>query len=102
MSSALVGEHPYTFLSERDLTRALAEGRLPDEPVATVTTKAPIWATTTTRLGDAAEMMLRHEIRHLVVIAATGELVGVLSMREAFTVLLYAARNRSHTRGTKT
>ena len=97
VSSALVGEHPYAFLSERDLTGALADGRLPDEPVTNVTSRPMVWITTTTRLGDAAEMMLRHEVRHLVVIAPTGELVGVLSMREAFGLLLQAARGHRAT-----
>ena len=43
-------------------------------------------------------MMLRHEVCYSVVIAPTGELVGVLSMREAFGLLLQAARDHQRAR----
>jgi CBS domain-containing protein len=94
VSSALVDTHglPREFVSERDLARGLAKGRGPDDPVETVATRGPVWATTTTTLGEAADMMVRHEIRHLVVLAADGEAVGVLSMRDVFPVLLRRTR----------
>jgi CBS domain-containing protein len=94
VSSALVDTDgmPRDFVTERDLARGLAKGRGPDDPVGTVATRGLVWATTTTTLGEAADMMVQHEIRHLVVLAADGEAVGVLSMRDVFPVLLRRAR----------
>jgi CBS domain-containing protein len=94
VSSALVETHglPREFVSERDLARGLAKGRGPTDTVETVATRGPVWATTTTTLGEAADMMVDHEIRHLLVLSAEGEAVGVLSMRDVFPVLLRRAR----------
>lgn len=96
VSSALIETHglPREFVSERDLARGLAKGRGPTDTVETVATKGPVWATTTTTLGEAADMMVQHEIRHLLVLSADGEAVGVLSMRDVFPVLLRRARQR--------
>jgi CBS domain-containing protein len=91
---------PREFVSERDLARALARGLGPTDPVEAVATKGPVWATTTTTLGEAAEMMVQHEIRHLVVLSAEGESVGVLSMRDVFPVLLRRARQLGGPAGT--
>lgn len=94
VSSALVETQglPRKFVSERDLARGLARGLGPADPVETVATKGPVWATTSTTLGEAAEMMVQHEIRHLLVLTAGGEAAGVLSMRDVFPVLLRRAR----------
>ena len=94
VSCALVETHglPREFVSERDLARGLAKGRGPTDTVETVATRGPVWATTTTTLGEAADMMVEHEIRHLLVLSAEGEAVGVLSMRDVFPILLRRAR----------
>jgi CBS domain-containing protein len=94
VSSALIYSHglPREIVSERDLARGLAKGRGPDDPVETVATRGLVSATTTTTLGEAADMMIQHEIRHLVVLGADGEAIGVLSMRDVFPVLLRRAR----------
>jgi CBS domain-containing protein len=97
VSSALIYSHglPREFVSERDLARGLAKGRGPDDRVEAVATKGLVSATTTTTLGEAADMMVQHEIRHLVVLASDGEALGVLSMRDVFPVLLRRARQVS-------
>jgi CBS domain-containing protein len=74
------------MLSERDLVQALADGDDPDtacvaaamtDPPRPIAADMPVWAATT--------MMLRHHLRHLPVIQG-GELVGMLSIRDALAV----------------
>lgn len=73
-------------VTERDLLRAVAEGldpaseRVEDHMTEAVVTAAPSWP-----LGDAAALMVKHGIRHVLVFDA-GELVGVLSMRDVVRV----------------
>lgn len=97
VSSAVVGDSPApsTIVTERDLTKALAEGKSSADPVESVATRTPLWATVTSRVEDAADIMLHHEIRHLIVIGPEGRPVGVLSMRDVFSVLLDQARRSS-------
>jgi len=88
VSSVLLGEHPAWLVSEHDLVGALAAGLGPDEHASDVATRSPLWITTTSTLVDAIEMMVRHCVQHLVVIAPDGSSVGVLSRREAMRQLL--------------
>jgi CBS domain-containing protein len=81
------------ILSERDVTRALADGADPDEIwVADVMREAPRYATTGDRVATAREVMLAAGIRHLPVVEE-GELVGIVSMRD---VVAAEARNVIH------
>ena len=74
------------IISERDILNALGKGRDPDsESVGehmsdTLIAAAPDWS-----LERAAMEMSKRHIRHLVVIES-GELVGILSMRDIVRV----------------
>jgi signal-transduction protein with cAMP-binding, CBS, and nucleotidyltransferase domain len=74
------------ILSERDILHSIARGENPDdERVAdhmrdTVISAAPDWS-----LERAAMEMARRHIRHLVVVES-GEVVGVLSIRDIVQV----------------
>jgi len=70
-------------LSERDILRAVAEGRDLAGPVSayakmgdliTISEEAP--------LSRAAQLMHEHQVRHLVVLDEEGKLAGVLSIRD--------------------
>jgi len=87
VSCVLVGEH-HGLVTEHDLAGALAAGLGPDSAVGQVTTSTPVWATTSTTLLDAIIMMVEHRIRHLVVLSAQGEPLGVLSLATATELLL--------------
>ena len=50
---------------------------------------SPLTATESTRLGEAQQMMSKHRIRHLPVIAAGNRLCGILSERD---ILEYRAK----------
>ena len=67
-------------LSERDILRALADGR-EDSLVADLMSANPRLIGRDERLFSALAKMTRHEIRHLPVESEAGGIVGVLSMR---------------------
>ena len=67
-------------LSERDILRALADGR-EDALVADLMSANPRLIGRDERLFSALAKMTRHEIRHLPVESEAGGIVGVLSMR---------------------
>ncbi|MGC8470822.1 MAG: cyclic nucleotide-binding/CBS domain-containing protein [Acidimicrobiales bacterium] len=70
------------IVSERDVTRALADGADPDEVwVADVMSREPRYATAGDQVSTALDVMLVAGIRHLPVLEE-GELVGIVSMRD--------------------
>ncbi|MBO0713203.1 MAG: AAA family ATPase [Acidimicrobiales bacterium] len=94
ISAAVVGAEQKLgrIVTERDLTRAMAHRQAPEDVVDTTATQGPVWVTPGTSLLEAAQIMVRHEVRHLLVILpTTGEVVGVVSMRDVLPVLLRAA-----------
>ena len=78
----LEGQHLVGIITERDLTAALAEGADPViTPVSDYMTQAPEVLGPNSELADAAHLMLELGIRHLPIVRS-GQLVGVLSMRD--------------------
>lgn len=88
VSALIVGTQPESFVTERDLARAVAEEIDSSEPVTVVATRAPVWAPPTTTVAHAAAVMVRFGLRHLVIIGTSGEAASVLSIRDAFAILL--------------
>jgi CBS domain-containing protein len=69
-------------ITERDILRSVADGQNPDdELVAGHLTAELVFASPEWSLERAATAMVRGGFRHLVVVD-TGELVGMLSMRD--------------------
>ena len=68
-------------LSERDVIRAVAKGLNLDDNVMKVATKDVITVDVDDRVDEAAILMSKHGIRHLVV-TKEGKLYGVISMRD--------------------
>lgn len=91
VSSLVVRTEPPSLVTERDLVRALAELGDPATPVSAVATRSPVWAPPTLSPAHAAAIMVRVGVRHLVVVAESGEPAGVVSIREALAALLPAA-----------
>jgi CBS domain-containing protein len=87
-SCVLVGVSSPWLVTDHDLAGALASGLDAGAPVDQVVTKTPVWATNGTTLLDAVNMMLGHGIRHLLVLTATGEPMGLLSLATATRLLL--------------
>ncbi len=70
------------IVSERDVTRALADGADPDEVwVADVMSREPRYATGGDQVSTALDVMLVAGIRHLPVLE-DGAIVGIVSMRD--------------------
>jgi CBS domain-containing protein len=73
------------MITERDLLRAVAAGldpsaeRVEDHMTQAIVTAAPGWP-----IGQAAMVMVKHGVRHVLVFDGR-DLVGVLSMRDVVT-----------------
>jgi signal-transduction protein with cAMP-binding, CBS, and nucleotidyltransferase domain len=91
ISALLVGEpgDPVSIVTERDITRCVAEGRLLAGHVGDVATEAPLTVSPDDTVMDVATLMLRERIRHAVV-TRDHRVVGVVSMREALAALVTA------------
>ena len=87
----LEGQRLVGIVTERDLTAALAEGADPClTPVSDYMTPAPEVLRPDNELADAAHLMLELGIRHLPVVRS-GQLVGVLSMRDVLNADVHQA-----------
>ena len=87
----LDGQRLVGIVSERDLTAALAEGADAEvTPVSDYMTPAPEVLGPDNELADAAHVMLELGIRHLPVVHS-GQLVGVLSMRDVLDADVHQA-----------
>ena len=88
VSSVVIDTEPPSIITERDLARALAEEIDPSQPAMQVATRAPVWVPPTITVVHAAAKMVQLGMRHMLVMATSGEPVGVLSMRDVFEILL--------------
>jgi CBS domain-containing protein len=78
-------------ITERDLLRAIAAGAdLDNAPVGEWMTPDPVAVEPATPLGEACDLMIERNVRHLLV-REGAELVGVLNMRDVVGVLSGAA-----------
>jgi CBS domain-containing protein len=85
------GQHLVGIITERDLTAALAEGAdSVRTPVSDYMTAAPEVLGPDSEFADAAHRMLELGVRHLPVVRS-GQLVGVLSMRDVLDVEVHHA-----------
>ena len=76
------------IITERDLTRAIAEGDDPHRAkVSGYLTIRPITVTPETGIREAAAEMLETEVRHLPV-SVGGELIGMVSLRDLLNVVV--------------
>ncbi len=70
------------IVSERDVVRAVADGRdLGTVTVAEVASTDLLWCDRHATVGEVAERMLEHYVRHLVV-GRPDHLVGIVSARD--------------------
>jgi CBS domain-containing protein len=76
------------IITERDLTRAIADGEDPRRvDVSGYMTIRPITVTPDTGIREAAAEMLETEVRHLPV-GVGGELIGMVSLRDLLSVVV--------------
>ncbi len=73
----------YGVISEKDIVRCIAEGKdVNSTRVGEVCTREVITIKEDAPLQEAAKLMRRHRIRHLVVVDSSGNPVGVISIRD--------------------
>jgi CBS domain-containing protein len=73
--------------SERDLTRAVADGaNLDEEPVEQYMTEAPLTVGKDSAVGEAIAKMNEYGVRHLAVVE-NGDVVGMISIRDIVALL---------------
>lgn len=75
------------ILTERDILNALGAGQDPDvERASAHLTSELVFATPEWTLDEAAEAMNRGGFRHLIVLDESGDIVGVVSVRDIVRV----------------
>lgn len=79
------GNRPIGILTERDLIRSTAAGAAGSVPVGEWMTPDPDCVGTDVEVAEAWQTLATHKYRHIPVVAS-GELKGVVSMRDLMTV----------------
>jgi CBS domain-containing protein len=80
--AVLDGEVIVGIITERDMLRAVTDGREPQAtPVSEYMTRSPLTIEADRLAAEAAEMMVKHRVRHLPV-TDKGRLIGFLSARD--------------------
>lgn len=72
--------------SEKDLMEIVAKGISLDTPIEKIAKKDAITIDSSATLKDAAELMVKHNVRHLPVLE-NGKVVGVISVRDVIKVV---------------
>lgn len=71
------------IVTERDIMRAVAEGKDPTTvPLREAMTTDVVTITPETALTEAAQLMFEKWFRHLPVVTEAGEVVGIISLRD--------------------
>jgi CBS domain-containing protein len=83
-----------SILTERDLTKALADGATGDTAVESYAASNPLTVSSEATVRHAAALMLYYGVRHLVV-TSENQAVGVISMRDALASLVDSATPES-------
>ena len=82
------GEDP-GIITERDVLRAIAEGADPTTArVGAYMTHRAVTVSPDWHVLDAARTMVERGFRHLIMVDSSGEIVGILSMRDMLRALL--------------
>jgi CBS domain-containing protein len=77
------------IITERDLMRAMAAGDDPESArVKDFMTANAITASASWSVGEAARTMIHGRFRHLLVLGPSGEIAGILSIRDLVESLL--------------
>jgi CBS domain-containing protein len=69
-------------ISERDIMKSIASGSDLSVPVEELSTRNVITVKASSDVAEAAKVMNKHRIRHVVVVDDKGGLLGVVSMRD--------------------
>jgi len=85
---AAAGKKP-AIITERDLLRAIADGvDLTSTQVSAYMTADAVTITADWHVVDVARTMIERGFRHVIVVDAAGQVVGILSIRDIVRALL--------------
>lgn len=73
-------------VSERDVVHVVARGIDPEVPVTEMATKDVLTVRADDTLHDTARMMIDNGVRRFPVLSASGDLIGLVSMRDLFAI----------------
>lgn len=80
------GDRPTGVVSERDVVRAVSEGRDPATTTAAdIESTSLVWVDAEATVAEVAEVMMENYVRHVLVEEA-GRLVGIVSARDVLGV----------------
>ena len=81
---------PLAILTDSDIVQAIADGNNPDETrISELVSRDPVFVTRTTKLREAAQLMMQRKIQHLPVVD-DGTLVGLVNIADLCSGLLPA------------
>jgi CBS domain-containing protein len=91
VSAVIVGEpgEQVAIVTERDLAQALADGQPPSDPAVAIASRNPLTIRHRATVLEAATVMLREGVRHLVV-TSDHRVVGVISQRDVLAAFVLA------------
>ncbi|AWR95795.1 CBS domain-containing protein [Acidianus brierleyi] len=98
VSSVLImdGDKIIGIITERDITRAVADGKSCSEPAIDLATKNIIRIDSSKDIYEALDLMSLNKVRHLVVRECNKD-IGVVSMRDVMnTITLLMAEESSY------
>ncbi|MEA2460369.1 MAG: hypothetical protein QOH90_546 [Actinomycetota bacterium] len=76
------------IVTERDVLRVIAEGHNPTEiTLREVMTKNPVTVSPSASVREAAGIMFDKWFRHLPVVTESGEVAGIISLRDLLTLV---------------
>jgi CBS domain-containing protein len=88
-AAVVMGDASPGIITERDLMRAMASGTDPaSAAVEDFMTASAITASESWSVAEAAQVMIHGRFRHLLVLGSTGEITGILSIRDLVESLL--------------
>ncbi|WP_338599153.1 CBS domain-containing protein [Sulfolobus tengchongensis] len=74
---------PIGIVTERDILRAVADDVPLDSPISKIMTRGLITVSPEKDVTEALIIMYQNNVRHLAVVGKNGELIGVISIRDA-------------------
>lgn len=73
------GEQTVGILTQRDIIKAVAEGKKPEEPVKDFMTKKMVVIDGNASIEEAGSVMLKHRVKRLPVLSGEEKLVGIVT-----------------------
>ena len=82
-------ERPKGIITERDMTRVIAEGMNPDSTtVGDIMSRDPVTVRISEEPSTVTKIMIAHGFRHMPVVDDNENLVGIISLRDLIRIMV--------------